>query len=61
MRVIAILQPPGIAGANARDCRQSGPMGFDPTRKRQRRSSDYLFVAAGVAVAALLVIWAFLG
>ncbi len=36
-------------------------MGFDPTRKRQRRSSDYLFVAAGITVAVLLVMWAFLG
>jgi len=36
-------------------------MGFNPHRKRVRRTSDYVFVVAGVAVALALVLWAFLG
>jgi len=36
-------------------------MGFDPTRKQQRRPSDYVFVVAGIVVAIVLVLWAFLG
>lgn len=36
-------------------------VGFNPYRKFRARPSDYLFVAAGVVVAAALVAWAFLG
>ena len=36
-------------------------MGFDPTRKHTRSRFDYWFVAAALVVAALLVLWAFLG
>jgi hypothetical protein len=36
-------------------------MGFDATRKRVRRKSDYVLVAAALLVAVLLVAWAFLG
>jgi len=37
------------------------PMGFNPHRRRVRRTSDYVFVVAGVAIALALVLWAFLG
>ena len=37
------------------------PMGFDPNRKHVPRKSDIWFVAAGLTVAVLLVIWALLG
>ena len=36
-------------------------MGFDPRRPQKRRPSDLVFVAAGLAVALLLVLWAFFG
>jgi len=36
-------------------------MGFNPHRKRVRRVSDYVFVAAAILAAVGLVIWAFLG
>ncbi len=36
-------------------------MGMDPTRPHRRRPTDYLYVAAGLVVAALLVLWAVLG
>jgi len=36
-------------------------MGFNPHRKRVRRASDYVFVAAAVLAAIALVVWAFLG
>jgi hypothetical protein len=36
-------------------------MGFNPHRKRVRRASDYVFVAAAVLAAIALVAWAFLG
>jgi hypothetical protein len=36
-------------------------MGFNPHRKRVRRTSDYLFVAAAILAALALVAWAFLG
>ena len=36
-------------------------MGFDPNRKYQRRTSDYVMVAAALVVALALVLWAFLG
>jgi hypothetical protein len=36
-------------------------MGFNPHRKRVRRASDYVFVAAAVVAALALVAWAFLG
>jgi hypothetical protein len=36
-------------------------MGFDPTRKRVPRTSDYVFVAAAVAVCLILLGWAILG
>jgi hypothetical protein len=34
---------------------------MDPTRPHQRRPTDLLYVAVGLLVAALLVLWAFLG
>jgi len=36
-------------------------MGLNPYRPQKHRRSDLLFVAAGLAVAALLLAWAFLG
>lgn len=36
-------------------------MGFNPNRVYRRRPSDYVFVAAGLAAALALVLWAFLG
>jgi hypothetical protein len=36
-------------------------MGYNPHRKRVRRSSDYVFVAAGLAVPLALLLWALLG
>ena len=36
-------------------------MGFNPHRPQKRRRSDLVFVAAGVLVALLLVLWAFFG
>jgi hypothetical protein len=35
-------------------------MGFNPHRVRRRRPSDYVFVAAGIAVCVALVVWALL-
>lgn len=35
-------------------------MGFNPHRKQRRRPADYLFVAAALVVAVVLVAWAFL-
>ncbi len=34
---------------------------MDPTRPHRRRPADYLYVAAGIIVAALLVLWATFG
>lgn len=34
---------------------------MDPTRTGRHRPSDRLYVAAGLLVALLLVLWAFLG
>lgn len=36
-------------------------MGFDPNRPQKRRDSDIVFVVAGLAVALLLLLWAFFG
>jgi hypothetical protein len=36
-------------------------VGFDPSRRHRRRPSDIVFVVAGVLVAIVLVVWAFLG
>lgn len=36
-------------------------MGFNPHRKRKRRPSDVLFVAAGLLIALALVAWALFG
>ncbi len=36
-------------------------MGFNPNRPQKRRDSDVVFVVAGLVVALLLVLWAFLG
>jgi hypothetical protein len=35
-------------------------MGLNPYRPQRRRASDYVFVAAGLAVALVLVLWALL-
>jgi hypothetical protein len=35
-------------------------MGLNPYRPQRRRPSDYVFVVAGLAVAAALVLWALL-
>lgn len=32
-------------------------MGFNPFRQQKRRASDYVLVAAAVAVTAVLVLW----
>jgi hypothetical protein len=36
-------------------------MGFNPYRKFKAKPADYVFVAAGVVVAAGLTVWAFFG
>jgi hypothetical protein len=36
-------------------------MGFDPTRRYRRTRFDYVYVAAGLLVCVLLVIWALFG
>jgi hypothetical protein len=36
-------------------------VGFNPFRQQQRRSTDYVFVAAAVLVVAALLVWATLG
>lgn len=41
--------------------RHTAHVGFDPTRKHRRSSFDYWYVAAGVLVCALLVVWALFG
>jgi hypothetical protein len=33
-------------------------MGFNPFRPQRRTPADYLFVAAGLAVSAVLLLWA---
>ncbi|MEY2470513.1 MAG: hypothetical protein QOF21_3211, partial [Actinomycetota bacterium] len=38
-----------------------GCVGFDPTRKRTKRRSDYALVAAAFVVVILLLLWALLG
>ena len=40
---------------------QDGHVGFNPFRQQQRRTGDYVLVAAAFVVIALLVLWAFLG
>jgi len=37
------------------------PVGFNPFRQQRRRASDYVLVAAAMAVVALLLIWALVG
>lgn len=57
----------GGARTLARGCdRWKGPVpgdnedvGFNPLRAQKRRSSDYLFLAAALAVTLLLLLWAF--
>jgi predicted nucleic acid-binding Zn ribbon protein len=36
-------------------------MGFNPHRKRVRRPSDVLMVAAALLIVTVLVLWAFVG
>jgi hypothetical protein len=36
-------------------------VGFDPYRKFRARPADYVFVAAALIVAAVLLVWAFFG
>jgi hypothetical protein len=36
-------------------------MGFNPHRPQKQRRSDLVFVAAGLIVAVLLVLWALFG
>jgi hypothetical protein len=36
-------------------------LGFDPTRKHTRTRFDYFYVAAGLILCALLVVWALFG
>ncbi len=36
-------------------------MGFDPSRPRKQRPTDYLYVAAATVVALLLLAWVMLG
>jgi hypothetical protein len=33
-------------------------VGFNPFRKQQRRTSDYVFVAAAFVIVALALLWA---
>jgi hypothetical protein len=50
-----------ITGTVPGSSRHTGRVGFNPYRARQRRPSDYVFVAAGLVVGLLLVLWALLG
>jgi hypothetical protein len=36
-------------------------MGFDPNRPFKKRKTDFLFVFAGLVIAIVLLLWAFLG
>jgi uncharacterized membrane protein len=47
--------------ATSADSGDTGPMGFNPTRKRVARPSDIWFVVSAVVVALSLVAWALLG
>lgn len=38
-----------------------GPMGFNPERSYRRRPSDYLLVAAAIAICIAALVWALLG
>ncbi|HOT81455.1 MAG TPA: hypothetical protein PKY13_15790 [Microthrixaceae bacterium] len=38
-----------------------GPMGFNPNRVHKKRASDYVLVAAAVAICIAALIWALLG
>lgn len=40
---------------------QTPGMGFNPYRQQRRRPSDYLMVAAAVAVVVALLVWAVAG
>ena len=50
LATLMVSMPPTIISA----------MGLNPYRPQRRRASDYLFVAAGLAVALVLVLWALL-
>lgn len=39
----------------------TGPMGFDPTRKHRKTRFDYVYVATSVVVCVAVVLWAILG
>jgi hypothetical protein len=39
----------------------TGGVGFNPYRKRERRVSDYVFVIGAIVVALVLVAWALFG
>ena len=47
-------------GPTAPPC-DTGPMGFDPTRKYRKTRFDYAYVAASVVVCVAVVLWALLG
>lgn len=36
-------------------------MGMDPTRPHRRRRTDYLYVASGLLLSLLLLLWAMFG
>jgi hypothetical protein len=35
------------------------PVGFNPFRQQRRRTSDYVYIAAGLLVCAVLLAWGF--
>ena len=39
----------------------TGPMGFDPQRRRVARKTDIVFVVSAIIVSLVLLAWAFLG
>jgi len=41
--------------------KQYSNMGFDPNRHFKKRKTDFVFVSAGLVIAILLLLWAFLG
>ena len=59
-RTGAPAKPAGLALGSARS-RDTGPVGLNPFRPRQRSIADYLMVAGAVVVCVALLVWAAFG
>lgn len=58
LRRARIVQTDRYGTGNGAGLRDPDDMGLNPFRPVRRRSSDYLFVAAAVAVVVALLAWA---